>query len=75
VRDPGPIDPACPCPVCQRWSRGYLRHLLVTGELTALRLLTLHNVAWLLRLVDRTRAAIRAGTLADLRRDVLAVWV
>jgi queuine tRNA-ribosyltransferase len=74
ARDPGPIDAACPCPVCQRWSRGYLRHLLVTGELTALRLLTLHNVAWLLRLVDRTRAAIRAGTLADLRRDVLGVW-
>jgi queuine tRNA-ribosyltransferase len=74
ARDPGPIDPACPCPVCQRWSRGYLRHLLVTGELTALRLLTLHNVAWLLRLVDRTRSAIRAGTLGDLRREVLAVW-
>ncbi len=74
ARDPGPIDPGCPCPVCQRWSRGYLRHLLVTGELTALRLLTIHNVAWLLRLVDRTRVAIRAGTLTDLRRDVREVW-
>ncbi len=74
ARDPGPIDPACPCPVCARWSRGYLRHLLTTGELTAMRLLTLHNVAWLLRFVDRTRDAVRAGRLDAWRHEVLALW-
>ncbi|HYI60855.1 MAG TPA: tRNA guanosine(34) transglycosylase Tgt [Acidimicrobiales bacterium] len=74
LRDPGPIDPACPCPVCARWSRGYLRHLLQVGEPAAARLLTLHNVAWLLRLVERTAAAVRAGGLAAWRAEVLAVW-
>ena len=74
TRDPGPLDPACPCPVCARWSRGYLRHLLLVGELTASRLLTLHNVAWLLRLVDRTAEAVRAGRMDPWRREVLAVW-
>lgn len=74
ARDPGPLDQDCPCPVCARWSRGYLRHLHNVGEISAARLLTLHNVAWLLRLVDRTRAAIVEGRLDPWRNDVLAVW-
>jgi queuine tRNA-ribosyltransferase len=72
--DPGPVDPACPCPVCARWSRAYLRHLLQVNEPTVHRLLTIHNVSWLLALVDRARAAIRAGTLAGLRAEVAAAW-
>lgn len=74
ARDAGPLDPSCPCGVCARWSRGYLRHLFLVGELSAMRLLTLHNVAWLLRLVDRTGDAIRAGTLDAWRTEVRAVW-
>ena len=62
--DAGPLDPACGCEVCARWSRGYLRHLLPVDEPTAPRLLTLHNVAWTLGLVERIRAAIGEGTLA-----------
>ena len=72
--DPGPLDPACGCAVCARWSRGYLRHLLSVAEPTAPRLLTLHNVAWTFALVGRIRAAIRAGTLAALRAEVAAAW-
>lgn len=74
ARDAGPLDPDCPCPTCARYSRGYLRHLLVVGELTALTLLTVHNVAWLLRLVARTREAVVAGRLDAWRREVLDVW-
>lgn len=74
ARDPGPLDPGCPCPVCARWSRAYLRHLLQTSEPTGGRLLTIHNVSWTLRLVARARAAIVAGTLADLRAEVAAAW-
>lgn len=74
ARDPEPLDPGCPCPVCARWSRGYLRHLLQVGEPTAARLLTIHNVSWLLRLVARTGDAVRHGRLASWRADVLAVW-
>jgi queuine tRNA-ribosyltransferase len=72
--DPEPPDPGCPCSTCGRWSRGYLRHLLLTGEPTAARLLTVHNMAWILGLVDRMRAAIGAGTFEVLRREILAVW-
>ncbi|MDQ1438747.1 MAG: queuine tRNA-ribosyltransferase [Acidimicrobiaceae bacterium] len=72
--DEGPLDPACPCPVCARHSRAYLRHLLQVAEPTAPRLLTLHNVAWTLALVAEARVAIGAGTLDRLRRDLAAVW-
>ena len=72
--DPQPLDPACRCHVCGRWSRAYIRHLLQVGEPTALRLLTWHNLAWTLDLIRRARAAIEAGTVADLRREVAEVW-
>jgi queuine tRNA-ribosyltransferase len=69
-----PLDPTCSCAVCARHSRGYLRHLFATGEPTASRLVSVHNLAWTFALLARARAAIAAGTLAALRADVLAVW-
>jgi queuine tRNA-ribosyltransferase len=72
--DGGPLDPACPCPVCARWSRAYLRHLVQVSEPSAARLLTLHNLAWTLALVDRSRRAIAQGQLDALRAEVAAVW-
>jgi queuine tRNA-ribosyltransferase len=68
------LDPTCPCQVCARYSRGYLRHLFVVGEPTAGRLLSRHNLAWLLGLVARARAAIRSGGLAQVRAEVAAKW-
>jgi queuine tRNA-ribosyltransferase len=72
--DPGPLDPACDCPVCARWSRGYLRHLLSVDEPTAPRLLTLHNVWWTFDLVNQIRAAIRSATLPNLRDALAEHW-
>jgi queuine tRNA-ribosyltransferase len=72
--DAGPLDPACPCPVCARWSRGYLRHLLGVGEQVAARLVTIHNVAWTTRFVARTADAIRAGRIESWRAEVLDIW-
>ena len=69
-----PLDDMCSCVVCRRWSRGYLRHLIQVGEPGAARLLTLHNLAWTLDLIGRTRAAISAGTLASLRAEVREAW-
>jgi queuine tRNA-ribosyltransferase len=60
--------------VCARHSRGYLRHLFQVGEPTAARLLSIHNLAWKLALMDDLRAAIVAGRLEVLRAKVLAVW-
>jgi queuine tRNA-ribosyltransferase len=69
-----PIDPACGCPTCERYSRGYIRHLIQVGEPSAARLLTLHNLAWILGLLSRMREAIAAGTLSSLRDEVSDIW-
>ena len=69
-----PLDPTCPCEVCARHSRGYLRHLLQVGEPTASRLLSIHNVAWTIALMGSMRSAIEAGTFESVRRSVLDVW-
>ena len=71
--DDGPLDPSCGCSTCARWSRGFLRHLLLVGEPTGPRLVTVHNLAWVLDLVRRTREAIAEGRLAALRNEVAAV--
>lgn len=69
-----PLDVHCGCAVCARHSRGYLRHLFAVGEPTASRLVSLHNLAWTLALMDRMRAAITAGTFDALRREIVSVW-
>jgi queuine tRNA-ribosyltransferase len=60
--------------VCRRHSRAFLRHLFAVNEPAALRLATIHNLAWTLALVERMRSAIETGTFAALRAEVLAVW-
>ena len=55
-----PIDPECPCPACERFSRSYLRHLFQSGEILAHRLVSIHNITHLARLMEDARAAIRA---------------
>jgi queuine tRNA-ribosyltransferase len=62
--DAGPLDAECDCETCRTFSRGYLRHLFVAEELLGLRLLSLHNVRFLIRTAEAMRAAIRAGTFA-----------
>jgi queuine tRNA-ribosyltransferase len=69
-----PLDPDCPCEVCARHSRGYIRHLLQVGEPTASRLLSIHNIAWTIDLMARMRSAIHDGRFDAMRRDVLDVW-
>jgi queuine tRNA-ribosyltransferase len=72
--DPGPLDDACPCEVCQRASRAYLRHLLSVQEPTGARLVTMHNLSWLLRFVADMRTAICDGTFSAFRASTLAIW-
>jgi queuine tRNA-ribosyltransferase len=61
--DPAPIDPDCSCPCCAGgYARAYLRHLYLAGEMSVLRLLSLHNLHWYGELVRGARRAIRAGT-------------
>ena len=58
--DARPLDETCDCETCTTFSRGYLRHLFMAEELLGLRLLSLHNVRFLIRLAAAMRAAIRA---------------
>ena len=66
-----PILDGCPCPACSRgYSRGYLHYLLRARELTALRLVTLHNLAFIARLMEQVRGAIDEGSLAEVAAAV-----
>lgn len=65
ARDPRPLDERCSCPACIRFSRAYLRHLTNQRELLALRLLSLHNLRFLLDVTLGARSAIEGGRLAD----------
>jgi queuine tRNA-ribosyltransferase len=59
--DARPLDETCDCETCTTFSRGYLRHLFMAEELLGLRLLSLHNVRFLIRIAGAMRTAIRAG--------------
>jgi queuine tRNA-ribosyltransferase len=72
ARDAAPLEDGCDCPACARFSRAYIRHLVNQQELLGLRLLSLHNLRFLIRLTERARAAIEQGRLASLKAEALA---
>ena len=74
ARSDSPIDGSCECVVCVRHSRGYLRHLFKVGEPSASRLVSMHNVAWTIGLMERMRSAIVEQRFEALRADILSVW-
>ena len=63
--DPAPVDDLCDCYTCRNYSRAYLRHLFMAGEILAMVLNTIHNVRHYLRLMERIREAIREGRYAE----------
>ena len=66
-----PLDPECDCETCTTFSRAYLRHLFMVGETLGLRLVSIHNVRFLLRLTEQARAHILAGTFTRWGREWL----
>jgi queuine tRNA-ribosyltransferase len=72
ARDEAPLDAACGCPACGRFSRAYLRHLVNQHELLGLILLSIHNVRFLLDVTAGARAAIERGELAAFKSAALA---
>jgi queuine tRNA-ribosyltransferase len=70
--DARPLDPECDCSACRRFSRAYIRHLFAADEMLGLRLLSLHNVHFLVRLMRDARNAIRDGTIGAWSTDWLA---
>ncbi|MBR6022606.1 MAG: tRNA guanosine(34) transglycosylase Tgt [Kiritimatiellae bacterium] len=72
--DDRPIEEGCTCPACRRFSRGYVRHLLLSNEILGVRLTALHNMHAYFDFIVRMRAAIRDGTFSDFRASVAAAY-
>ena len=70
--DPRPLDEGCDCAACSRFSRAYIRHLFLADEILGLRLLSLHNVHFLVSLMAQARNAIVSGDFDAWSRDWLA---
>ncbi len=66
-----PLDPDCDCETCRRFSLGYLRHLFVTGEMLGLRLVSIHNIRFLIHLAEQARQHIVDGSFDRWRCDWL----
>ena len=69
AKDLNPIDPECDCPVCQRYSRAYIRHLFVAEEMLAMRLCVMHNLYFYNKLMEKIRFALDEGTFAAFRAE------
>jgi len=74
ARDFRPIQEGCDCYACQNYTRAYIRHLLKAEEMLGLRLCSIHNLRFLVRLMEEIRASLEAGTFADFRREFLTRW-
>jgi queuine tRNA-ribosyltransferase len=71
--DPGPLDAGCDCYTCRHYSRAYIHHLFRAEEILGIRLVSLHNVAFLLNLMRSIRESVRAGRFGELRAEWLGV--
>ena len=67
-----PLDPTCDCETCTTYPRGYLRHLFVVEDMLGLRLISIHNLRFLVRLGEQARAHILNGTFEGWSREWLA---
>ena len=74
ANDPRPVEASCACYACQHFSRAYLRHLTQANEILGHHLISLHNVFFLVNLVQRMRQAILDRSFADLAADFLAAY-
>ncbi len=72
ISDIDPLDENCPCSVCNRYSRAYLRHLYQANEMVAATLISHHNLAFFLNTMKKVREAIKAGKFGEFRRDFLS---
>lgn len=69
-----PLDPNCSCYTCRTFSRGYLRHLFISQELSSHRLLSLHNLCYYLDLMQSIRDSIEQDTFSDILSMHRALW-
>ena len=73
AEDPRPLDEECDCPVCRRFSRSYIRHLLKVNEMLGMRLTVMHNLYFYNRLMERIREALDEGRYEEFYRRYVGV--
>ena len=73
-KDMLPLDESCGCIVCKRYTRSYIRHLISSGELSGLRLVSYHNVYFYLSLMRKIRAAIKENRYDSFQKEFLAAY-
>jgi queuine tRNA-ribosyltransferase len=73
--DPRPIEEGCQCSTCQQFTRAYIRHLIKAEEILGLRLITIHNLYFYLRLMTKIRAALENGSFAQFREQFVANYI
>ncbi len=73
--DPSPLDPECECYTCKNYTKAYLRHLFMSGEILGHRLHTIHNLFFYMTLMERIRSAIEKGTWEQFRDDCISRFV
>lgn len=69
--DPTPVDSTCDCYTCINYSRAYLRHLYIAGEILAMVLNTIHNIRFYMRLMERIRKAVECGRYTEFKNDFM----
>jgi queuine tRNA-ribosyltransferase len=72
--DASPLDAGCDCYACRNFTRAYVRHLFMAGEILAHRLASIHNLAVLLRLMASLRQAIGSGSFGEVAARLRAEW-
>jgi queuine tRNA-ribosyltransferase len=73
--DPSPLDPECDCYTCQNYTKAYLRHLFMSGEILGHRLHTIHNVYFYMKLMEKMRNALENGTWEAFRDNCISRFV
>lgn len=73
--DSSPLDPECDCYTCSNYSKAYLRHLFLSGEILGSRLNTIHNIYFYMKLMERARQAIQSESWDEFRNDMLRRFI
>ena len=68
-RDFGTLDPECDCYTCKNYTRAYIRHLIKAGEILGVRLLSIHNLRFLTKLMERVRIEIENDNLLEFKDE------
>ena len=67
----GPLDSECDCYTCKNYSKAYIRHLITTGETLGGRLLSIHNIRFLIRLTEELREAIKNDNILEYKQNFI----